>query len=112
MSFIDWQYAFVNGMPLIKQKVTYEKYIIPESKTVARGGLTSTAKVDYTKAHAPCFLHPALLTPLYLHILTKEISTDTYRMIPFWIIKNLKEEIIFSGAGIVERRCELYSWLA
>lgn len=53
MSFKDWQYAFVNGMPLQDQKAAYEKYTIPESKTVARGGLTSAAKVDYAKPHAP-----------------------------------------------------------
>ena len=53
MSFKDWQYAFVNGMPFAEQKAAYENLTIPESKTVARGGLTSAAKVDYAKPHAP-----------------------------------------------------------
>ncbi|WP_421828409.1 alpha/beta hydrolase [Larkinella sp.] len=53
MSFEDWQYAFVNGMPLEEQQASYEKYIIPESKTVARGALTNVSKVDYAKPHAP-----------------------------------------------------------
>jgi pimeloyl-ACP methyl ester carboxylesterase len=53
MSFEDWQYAFVNGMALEDQKKAYEKYTIPESKTVARGALTDVAKVDYKKEHAP-----------------------------------------------------------
>lgn len=56
MSFKDWQYAFVNGMPLQEQKAAYEKFTIPESKTVTRGGLTSAAKVDYAKPHAPLLL--------------------------------------------------------
>jgi pimeloyl-ACP methyl ester carboxylesterase len=56
MSFKTWQYAFVNGMPLIEQKATYEKYTIPESKTVARGALSSAAKVDYKKPHPPLLL--------------------------------------------------------
>lgn len=56
MSFKDWQYAFVNTMPLEEQKKAYELYTIPESKTVARGGLTSAAKVDYDKPHAPLLL--------------------------------------------------------
>ena len=56
MSFKTWQYAFVNGMPLSEQKAAYEKYTIPESKTVARGGLTSAAKVDYNKPHPPLLL--------------------------------------------------------
>jgi pimeloyl-ACP methyl ester carboxylesterase len=56
MSFKDWQYAFVNGMPLEEQKAAYEQNTIPESKTVARGGLTSAAKVDFAKEHAPLLL--------------------------------------------------------
>ncbi len=53
MSFEDWQYAFVNGMPLEEQQAAYEKYTIPESKTVVRGGLSDAAKVDYKKPHVP-----------------------------------------------------------
>jgi pimeloyl-ACP methyl ester carboxylesterase len=56
MSFKDWQYAFVNGMPLEEQKAAYEKLTIPESKTVARGGLTSAVKVDYKKPHPPLLI--------------------------------------------------------
>jgi pimeloyl-ACP methyl ester carboxylesterase len=56
MSFKDWQYAFVNGMPFIEQKAVYDKFIIPESKRVTRGGLTNAAKVDYKKQHAPLLL--------------------------------------------------------
>lgn len=56
MSFSDWQYAFVNEMPLEEQKKAYEENTIPESKTVARGGLSSAAKVDFTKAHAPLLI--------------------------------------------------------
>jgi len=56
MSFKDWQYAFVNGMPLKEQREAYDKYTIPESKTVARGGLTSAAKVDFKKSHPPLLI--------------------------------------------------------
>ncbi len=56
MSFKDWQYAFVNGMSLEDQKKAYEENTIPESKTVARGALTSAAKVDYEKPHAPLLI--------------------------------------------------------
>lgn len=56
MSFKTWQYAFVNDMPLAEQKVAWEQLTIPESKTVARGGLTKAAKVDYNKPHAPLLL--------------------------------------------------------
>lgn len=53
MSFAKFQYAFVNGLPLSVQKEAYEKYVIPESKTVARGGLTPAAAVDFKKEHPP-----------------------------------------------------------
>ncbi len=56
MSFEDWQYAFVNEMPLKEQKKTYEKYPIPESKTVTRGALTKAAKIDFEKDHPPLLL--------------------------------------------------------
>ncbi|HXA02361.1 MAG TPA: alpha/beta hydrolase [Cytophagaceae bacterium] len=56
MSFKDWQYAFVNGMSLEDQRAAYEKYTIPESKSVARGGLSSAAKVDFDKPHPPLLL--------------------------------------------------------
>ena len=56
MSFEDWQYAFVNEMPLAEQQAAYDKYTIPESKVVARGGLTSATKVDYAKPHPPLLL--------------------------------------------------------
>ncbi|MVM31393.1 alpha/beta fold hydrolase [Spirosoma sp. HMF4905] len=56
MSFEDWQYAFVNDMPLDEQKAAYEANTIPESKKVARGGLTSAAHVDFDKPHAPLLL--------------------------------------------------------
>jgi pimeloyl-ACP methyl ester carboxylesterase len=56
MSFKDWQYAFVNGMSLEDQKAAYEANTIPESKRVARGGLSLAAKIDFSKPHAPLLM--------------------------------------------------------
>ena len=56
MSFKKWQYAFVNGMSLDEQKKAYEENTIPESKRVARGGLSSAAKVDFSKMHVPLLI--------------------------------------------------------
>lgn len=56
MSLKDWQYAFVNGMPLAEQMDSWEKNTIPESKTVARGGLTSAAKVNFALPHVPLLI--------------------------------------------------------
>ena len=56
MSFEDWQYAFVNGMPVNEQQAAYDTYTIPESKTVSRGALSGAAKVDFKKPHAPLLI--------------------------------------------------------
>jgi pimeloyl-ACP methyl ester carboxylesterase len=56
MSFEDWQYAFVNGMPLEEQQAAYDKLTIPESKTVSRGALTESAHVDFAAPHSPLLL--------------------------------------------------------
>ncbi len=71
MSFKDWQYAFVNGMALQDQLDAYEKYTIPESKTVARGGLTSAAKVDFKKPHPPLLITSGsedTIIPVHLNV--------------------------------------------
>lgn len=56
MSLSDWQYAFTNTMSLEEQKASYEAYTIPESKTVARDGLSNAAKVDFDKPHVPLLM--------------------------------------------------------
>lgn len=56
MPFETWQYAFVNEMPLEAQQEAYHAFTAPESKRVARGGLTSAAHVDFDKPHAPLLL--------------------------------------------------------
>ncbi|MDQ8003618.1 MAG: alpha/beta hydrolase [Pedobacter sp.] len=53
MSFPQWQYAFTNGMSLAEQQKAYDENVIPESKRMSRDGLTSAAKIDFKKAHAP-----------------------------------------------------------
>lgn len=56
MSFEDWQYAFVNEMPLAEQQAAYEANTIPESKSVTRGGLTHDAHVDFKNPHPPLLI--------------------------------------------------------
>ena len=53
MPFDDFQYAFANTLPLDEQQAAYDRYIVPESRLVPRQSLTSVAKVDFAKAHAP-----------------------------------------------------------
>ena len=56
MSLSDWQYAFTNGMSLEEQKRTYDENVIPESKRIARDGLTKAAQLDFSKPHAPLLI--------------------------------------------------------
>lgn len=53
MSFREWQYAFTNGMSYEEQRDAYYRFVIPESKLVVRDAITSAAKIDFSKAHAP-----------------------------------------------------------
>lgn len=56
MSFKTFQYAFVNTLPPQDQQTAYEAYVIPESKKVARGGLSGAAAVDFVTRHAPLLI--------------------------------------------------------
>jgi pimeloyl-ACP methyl ester carboxylesterase len=53
MPFKDFQYTFVNGLPLAEQRAKYEQHVVPESLRAARGTLTPIARIDFKKSHAP-----------------------------------------------------------
>ena len=46
LSFRQFQFAFVNDMPLAEQEFAYEEYVVPESRRVGRSTLTSAAEID------------------------------------------------------------------
>jgi pimeloyl-ACP methyl ester carboxylesterase len=56
MSFRGWQYAFTNGMTCDEQKESYYRFAIPESKLVVRDTITSAAKINFEKTHAPLLI--------------------------------------------------------
>lgn len=56
MTFERFQYAFVNDMPLDEQRTAFDTYVVPESRRIPRESLTSTAKIDFKKPHAPLLL--------------------------------------------------------
>jgi pimeloyl-ACP methyl ester carboxylesterase len=56
VSFKDFCRTFVNGLSKEEQMIAYDRYAIPESRTVARGGLTKAAAVDFNKKHAPLLI--------------------------------------------------------
>lgn len=90
MSFEDWQYAFVNGMPLEEQQAAYDKYTIPESKTISRDALSDAAKVDFKKEHVPLLITsgdtdhiiPAHLNNRNFKAYDNENSVVDYKMFP------------------------------
>jgi pimeloyl-ACP methyl ester carboxylesterase len=56
MSFKDWQYAFTNGMTFEQQKVSYDRYVTPESKLLSRDAVTKAARVDFLKPRVPLLI--------------------------------------------------------
>ena len=56
MSFKHFQRHFANAMTPAEQRVAYDTDIVPESRRLARGGLSLAARVDFKKPHAPLLL--------------------------------------------------------
>jgi pimeloyl-ACP methyl ester carboxylesterase len=56
MSFEDFQYAFVNTLPLEEQKAAYNRYVVPESRGVPQESLGGIAKIDFKRQHPPLLL--------------------------------------------------------
>jgi pimeloyl-ACP methyl ester carboxylesterase len=56
MPFRHWQYTFTNGLPLAEQRASYDVYVVPESRPLARGGLSSAARINFKRLHAPLLL--------------------------------------------------------
>jgi pimeloyl-ACP methyl ester carboxylesterase len=53
MSFERFQYAFVNSLPLAEQRAAYDRFVVPESRRVPAQALTTAARVDFKRPHAP-----------------------------------------------------------
>jgi len=56
MPFEHFQYTFTNGMSLDEQRRAYDEIVVPESIRLGRGGVSSKARVDFTKPHAPLLM--------------------------------------------------------
>jgi pimeloyl-ACP methyl ester carboxylesterase len=75
MSFKDFQYAFVNGLPLDVQRKAYEQ-VVPESRRAWRGVLKGgVARIDFTKPHAPLLL----IAGTNDHIIPASLNQANYR---------------------------------
>lgn len=56
MTYEQFQYGFVNDMPEAEQKAAYERYCLPESRRVGRGGFSSIANLDFSKTRVPLLI--------------------------------------------------------
>jgi pimeloyl-ACP methyl ester carboxylesterase len=52
-TFAQWQYAIGNGLPLADQRAFYDALATPESKKLIRGALSSGARINFHRPHAP-----------------------------------------------------------
>ena len=56
MSFEEFQYAWVHTLPVALQREAYDRYVVPESRLVARDSLGAEGLVDFTKERPPLLL--------------------------------------------------------
>lgn len=52
----QFAYGFVNTLPKAEQQRIYERYTVPESRTVGKGPSTPTAAIDFSKPRVPLLL--------------------------------------------------------
>jgi len=56
MTFEQFQYAFVNTLPLAEQRAAYDRYAIPESRGVPTSSLGAAGRIDFKKPHLPLLI--------------------------------------------------------
>lgn len=56
MTFEQFQYAFVNTLPLDQQRAAYDRYVVPESRGVPTSSLGAAGKIDFKKPHPPLLI--------------------------------------------------------
>jgi pimeloyl-ACP methyl ester carboxylesterase len=75
MSFPHFQYRFGNDLSLADQKAGWEADIVPESRPLARGGLSKAARVDFARKRAPLLMIAAEKD----HIMPASLNRRNYR---------------------------------
>lgn len=56
MSLRHFRYTFANDLPLDAARAAWEAEVVPESRRLARGGLSRGARVDFGRVRAPLLL--------------------------------------------------------
>jgi pimeloyl-ACP methyl ester carboxylesterase len=55
-TFEQFHYAFCNTLPLNEARSVFDRFVVPESRNVARSVAGSDGKIDFGKPHAPLLL--------------------------------------------------------
>ncbi|MCG8312133.1 MAG: alpha/beta hydrolase [Pseudomonadales bacterium] len=56
LTFRQFQFGFVNGMPLEEQQQAYYDFVVPESKRIGRASLTPVTRINPSIARAPLLI--------------------------------------------------------
>ena len=54
---VEWfNYAFCNTMTIEQTEIEYNKFVVPESRNIARSSTMKDGKIDFTKPHNPLLI--------------------------------------------------------
>ncbi len=56
LTFEEFQFAFANTLPLESQRDAFDRYIVPESRRIARESLRPVARIDFARPHCPLLM--------------------------------------------------------
>jgi pimeloyl-ACP methyl ester carboxylesterase len=56
LTFEQFQYAFVNTLPLEEQRAAYDRYVVPESRRMSVSSLGAAGRVDFARPRRPLLI--------------------------------------------------------
>src|SRR5262245_47528670 len=74
MSRAQFRYAFAHTLPEAAQRTAYDQQIVPESRRLQRGALSSHARVDFTRRRAPLLM----IAGSHDHIIPASLNRTNY----------------------------------
>ena len=75
MTFRQFQYAFVNTLPLEEQRLAYDRYVVPESRGVPVSSLGAAGRVDFKRPRRPLLITAGEKD----HIIPASLNRSNYR---------------------------------
>ncbi len=87
MTFEQFQYAFVNTLPLEQQRAAYDRYVVPESRGVPTSSLGAAGRVDFKRPRRPLLITAGEKD----HIIPASLNRSNYKKYPGPSITEFKE---------------------